>query len=855
MDKGKNNVLTYLNMLSHDHALTTAQLADSLNLSRSVVSHYLNELFREEKIQKIAGRPVKWTKKGSMPNLNHNFDDFIGYRGSMRYAIDQISAAIMYPPDGLNILITGHSGVGKSYLASKIAQLAKSKGIISNGAPYIVLNCADYANNPELVSSMLFGYVKGAYTGAAEAKDGLLKQANGGYLFLDEVHRLSSENQEKLFSFMDSGQFYPMGDNSHPIKSKVRLVMATTENPEKVLLTTFLRRVPVHVKLPDFASRPIDERLELLRYIFYQEARRINRKIEVDKYVVSTLLKIKHPGNIGYLKNIIKVSCAAAYRDQENSDVIKLHLNNIMVEELPTFAEYGNLLIDPNTVLERAGNSLIKKSFLKLEMLLKQLETNYSHEEISKCKLAIQNLKCFVDPSSIKSGLYLQHNNLFQKIIGNQFGLSNTTYLEPVLYLLYSYHFEVDEKIINSLNEEFSNLISRSLHVAKSFYSLLPILAPQSQKTLELILALLLSDHVDENIKLRGLMVAHGENTATSIQTVVNSLCGTYIFDALDMPIDTGVEPIIDEAKKLIASFNTTEGFILMVDMGSLGQLYSEIKSHLDGDLLVVNNLTTLTSLDLALKMQQNISFKQIAEAADRDYEIGVQYYEGFSQSPNILVSCISGLGIAQKVSEIIQPFLPSDIKVIPVDYNSLKEKIKSKEWAYFDRTLFVLTTLDILEPVEFRHMNLYDLLDASGENNLKRWLAPYMTSEEIDGFSQQLLRFFSKEGISERLSFLNPDVVIRQVEEINAKYESYYGLNLDGKVKLNLYMHIALMIERLMVQKTAEVKVEPQTEAEKDFLKISHSIFQPIELKYNIHISNYEISLLYELFKQFINK
>lgn len=199
MDKGKNNVLTYLNMLGHDHALTTAQLADSLNLSRSVVSHYL-----EKKIQKIAGRPVKWAKKGSMPNLNHNFDDFIGYRGSMRYAIDQISAAIIYPPDGLNILITGHSGgVGKSYLASKIAQLSKSKGIISNGVPYIVLNCADYANNPELVSSMLFGYVKGTYTGADEAKDGLLKQANGGYLFLDEVHRLSSENQEKLFSFMD----------------------------------------------------------------------------------------------------------------------------------------------------------------------------------------------------------------------------------------------------------------------------------------------------------------------------------------------------------------------------------------------------------------------------------------------------------------------------------------------------------------------------------------------------------------------------------------------------------------------------------------------------------------------------
>ena len=61
------------------------------------------------------------------------------------------------------------------------------------------MNCADYANNPELVSSMLFGYVKGAYTGADEAKDGLVKHANGGHLFLDEEHRLSSEIKKDYF--------------------------------------------------------------------------------------------------------------------------------------------------------------------------------------------------------------------------------------------------------------------------------------------------------------------------------------------------------------------------------------------------------------------------------------------------------------------------------------------------------------------------------------------------------------------------------------------------------------------------------------------------------------------------------
>ncbi len=149
--------------------------------------------------------------------------------------------------------------------------------------------------------------------------------------------------------------------------------------------------------------------------------------------------------------------------------------------------------------------------------------------------------------------------------------------------------------------------------------------------------------------------------------------------------------------------------------------------------------------------------------------------------------------------------------------------------------------------------MNLYDILDSSGENKLKHWLSPYLNQQELDQFNNELLRFFSKEGISERLSFLNPDVVLGEVETINKKYEDFYNLKLDGKVKLNLYMHIALMIERLMVHNTGKIEVELESAKEKAFFEITKSIFQPIELKYNIKISTYEISLLYELFKQFI--
>lgn len=178
--------------------ISAADMAVHLNMRRNLVSQYLNELVNEQRITKTNTRPVLFQclsdeEDQALENVvkTDAFTSFIGAQGSLKHVIEQCRSAVQYPGKGLPILLNGSSGVGKSFLAELIHRYAIESENISGDAPFITLNCADYASNPELLSALLFGYAKGAFTGAEQAKDGLIHQADQGYLFLDEVHRLS----------------------------------------------------------------------------------------------------------------------------------------------------------------------------------------------------------------------------------------------------------------------------------------------------------------------------------------------------------------------------------------------------------------------------------------------------------------------------------------------------------------------------------------------------------------------------------------------------------------------------------------------------------------------------------------
>lgn len=905
----------------NENGVTAASLAKGLNLSRQVVSHYLNRLLEQGLVSKTETRPVYWKIAGEgqttsamegqkMPTgdgpetadrngqktsvwdgkgadnwssqkaaapVNREeageediFDAFIGASGSQSYVTTQCKAAVNYPPDGLPILIIGESGVGKSHLAGLIYKYAAARGAVAKGAPYVVLNCADYANNPELLSSALFGYKKGSFTGAAADREGLLSEADGGYLFLDEVHRLSYENQEKLFVFMDTGRYRPLGDSRWK-EASVRLIFATTEKPEEVLLDTFRRRITVQVEIPPMMARPLSERLALIGLFYRNEAEKIGKNIVVDGPVIGQLCFSKMKGNIGKLKNMVQISCANAYFRQMDREKLTITASAFPLEdwaedwagcggarkvpgsmEISYTGEDDSLSGDPQS---RRGEDFYRLFSRMAAEARGELERQLPVYLLEFQKLADKAVREAERQASPERAMVISICRQICSKVLSKYGITKKDdFLERMACVLSTLENGWGQEDRRNLEALLEREFPRACYVAACLETALLDSGAALQGPIRLAATLFLTEYVTEELELNGLIVAHGDSTATSICSVANQVCGAFIFEAIDMPMDISVEATIEKVNQYLAHVDAKRGVILLVDMGSLSQMYSSIKSNVPGDLLIINNLTTCIALDIGFKMKSRMPFREIAEAARDNYPVNVQYFEGIAKGNNIIVSCMSGVGIADKLRDLIEKTLEDDsLSILSLDYQELTRLLDENDKEYFKNTKLILTTSNLGADRKVPWINIYDLLGGQGEKRLELCLKGTVGQEKLELLNREFVKFFSLEGIVSRLQFLNPTVVINEVEHVLLRYERRYHLELDGRTRLNLYMHIAFMIERLMVGGPEELEEDerPRSREVEIFSQVSREIFSDIEKRYHIAINQYELSLLYELFRR----
>jgi len=228
------------------------------------------------------------------------------------------------------VLIYGDSGTGKELIAKGIHFIGER-----SKKPLVPVNCAEIPEN--LLASVLFGYEKGAFTGADKNKKGLFQEAEGGTIFLDEIGELPLSLQVKLLRVLQENEIRPVGD-SKTMKIDVRVIAATAKNLEEEVgkgtfrEDLFYRLNVLPIKLPPLRNRPEDIPL-LSQHFIDKFSISLDKEIKgITSAAMSILLKHSWPGNVRELENVIERAVVLA----EGKNLVPENFPAILEAELLT---------------------------------------------------------------------------------------------------------------------------------------------------------------------------------------------------------------------------------------------------------------------------------------------------------------------------------------------------------------------------------------------------------------------------------------------------------------------------------------------------------------------------------------
>ncbi len=231
-----------------------------------------------------------------------SFGGMIGRSPQMLELFDLISCVA---EDGEStILIQGQSGTGKELIARAIHEKSMRKS-----SHFVPVNCA--AIPDELLESELFGYVKGAFTGAQQSKIGRVQFADGGTLFLDEIGDMKGNLQAKLLRVIQEREVEQVG-GIRPIKVDVRIIAATHQNLEELVAAgrfredLYYRLAVIPLVAPPLCERKNDLELLIERFIERFSRRKTDRRTTIDAIAMKSLQNYSWPGNVRELENLMQ---------------------------------------------------------------------------------------------------------------------------------------------------------------------------------------------------------------------------------------------------------------------------------------------------------------------------------------------------------------------------------------------------------------------------------------------------------------------------------------------------------------------------------------------------------------------
>jgi len=305
---------------SLSRAIQMRELSRRVKEQQTALERHLNDL---EAIVEERTRELRETNEVIESPLRL----LMGPSGQMEKIVQQIKQVADSP---LTVLVEGETGTGKELVARAIHQLSARRD-----KPFVAVDCGAIPDT--LIESELFGYEKGAFTGAHQRKEGQFQRAEGGSLFLDEIVNLPLPTQAKLLRALQERQVQPLG-SKQPVRVSARIIAAANVSLEREVRAGRFRQ-DVYYRLNEFAItlpplRERDDILHLANEFLPEASMELGRPCrKISEAAAQVLLRYHWPGNVRELRNVIRRAILLA------SDVIEpAHLSVIPVDSPPTAA-------------------------------------------------------------------------------------------------------------------------------------------------------------------------------------------------------------------------------------------------------------------------------------------------------------------------------------------------------------------------------------------------------------------------------------------------------------------------------------------------------------------------------------
>lgn len=834
----KEKTKKYLKNWESDAVATTESIAETLKLSRTSASRTLNQLFKKRQIIKINTRPVCFFAtnetlqkqlqneyssllefSNDFKNKKSNFELYkiIGWNRSLQKQVEQIKASLMYPDNGLPVIIFGQSGTGKSFFVRCAHNYAIARGVLKENAPFVTINCAQYADNPELLSSILFGYVKGAFTGAENEKSGAIAKANDGILFLDEVHRLSAEGQEKLFTYMDTGVFSPLGDDAKKIYSSARLMFATTARKSD-FLETFLRRVPIRINMPSLEDRSFLEKKQLINSFISAESKRIKKPIEITNKAINILYRHNYLANVGEAKNIIKSIIATAYSNQFNDKTVEISIRSMPAS---FYADTEKAIINKTLSLDKAKkyfsdnkqDQLPEEETNPIVMKIQQAWKYIEKMDISKIRsrgkyvFIVKNLMNHLYFSVVQADDAIFTHTLTEirdilKLMqyGEEF-YDNNNFVYGISVYVY-YVLNADQKKVDhvKVSKELIQLFSKQYVFMQQMQSLLEKEFEVSFSDNDMLwLSMMMSSEELPALPVPAIIMAHGYATASSIADTTNEILHYPVFHAIDMLPAATAEDMVSSLQRTLRRLSPSDGLVILIDMGSLSVITKRVIKFFSYPLLLIDKVSTPVAIEVGNKLQQGKDLLEISKDINQTRN-NCTFINAKSKQLNVIVStCMTGVGTAEQIQKLLVKSFEGiiDVKVITCEFDTLAKGLTDFEKENYN----VLGIIGVDDPqvAGIPYLGLEDIISGNKMLELKKMLSPVSSIDDVQAAEQQLIKNFSLSRVMDSLTIISPEKVMPVLEKFLKSIGTGLDKPLSNKKQIALYVHLGSMIERLV--------------------------------------------------------